>query len=597
MRTAAMQLLEGKEFKGFSIELSEMKQTVRTERRKQPIEIDESVPLETRIANQVTPLWSTPYPDQLTMKTEAALTQMSLFKKDLLKFMPRRFVPSQDPLSFTSINEIKEMKSEDRPAYQLDWIFRRAAEICPIAPCIPSPVIDGYRNKCEFTFGVTPSGERTLGFLLGLFKDGITTVLPPTNCIHVSDSAKSIARCLEVYAHSSQYDVYNRELKTGVWRSCLVRTYTTNSNMVIIQLNPSSINADIIREMELEIVANICALNVGVSSIYIQNWAGDFNGINSDTGECRLVYGESYVEEVLGGFTFRVSPFAFFQVNTKAAEVLYGHVGDLCRKSLEELKAEVLVTSKNTVEANQDHVSTEAVKDVCTFEVIEDKTLGEREQQQEKDESVSTVIDLKPSAEPDFIFPNMSTEPGIILLDLCCGTGTIGITLAKDVKHVIGVEMIPEAIRDAEANAKSNGIQNITFFASKVEDVIYRIFKSIPPTDKVIAILDPPRAGMHPKVILKLRSCARLQRNFFCFILDIIFVSCDLKLSRANYLGLCRPLSNKFKGHSFRPVSCSVIDMFPHTPNCEVVCQFTRDYEPQDEDDMDAKIGEVLNEE
>ena len=80
------------------------------------------------------------------------------------------------------------------------------------------------------------------------------------------------------------------------------------------------------------------------------------------------------------------------------------------------------------------------------------------------------------------------------LLDLCCGTGTIGLTLAKKVKHVIGVELLPEAIEDAKRNAVHNGISNVTYYASRVEDVMDKIVRNL--TGHVVAILDPPRSGV-----------------------------------------------------------------------------------------------------
>jgi len=82
-----------------------------------------------------------------------------------------------------------------------------------------------------------------------------------------------------------------------------------------------------------------------------------------------------------------------------------------------------------------------------------------------------------------------------ILLDLCCGTGTIGLTLASRVKKVIGVEMVEEAIADAKLNAALNGIQNVEYHCSKVEDVIDEIIKSAG-SSPIVAVVDPPRNGL-----------------------------------------------------------------------------------------------------
>ena len=112
-----------------------------------------------------------------------------------------------------------------------------------------------------------------------------------------------------------------------------------------------------------------------------------------------------------------------------------------------------------------------------------------------------------------------STKPGIILLDLCCGTGTIGISLASHVKQVIGVEMNSEAIKDAERNAQLNNIQNATYYTSKIEDISYKLFKNIDPKDTVIAVLDPPRTGVHYSVIRSIRDTPKLKH--------LIFVACE----------------------------------------------------------------------
>jgi tRNA (uracil-5-)-methyltransferase len=84
-----------------------------------------------------------------------------------------------------------------------------------------------------------------------------------------------------------------------------------------------------------------------------------------------------------------------------------------------------------------------------------------------------------------------------VVLDVCCGTGTIGLLLAKHVQRVVGIEMVPEAIEDAKHNAEINGVQNATFFVGKIEDVLKsNSFDSmVQGAKQVIAVLDPARAG------------------------------------------------------------------------------------------------------
>ncbi|KAG7251537.1 LOW QUALITY PROTEIN: hypothetical protein CRUP_004447 [Coryphaenoides rupestris] len=81
------------------------------------------------------------------------------------------------------------------------------------------------------------------------------------------------------------------------------------------------------------------------------------------------------------------------------------------------------------------------------------------------------------------------------VLDVCCGTGTIGISLAKRVRKVIGIELCQEAVEDAKHNAKLNGLTNVEFHCGKAEDVFPKILNALV-SSKPHAIVDPPRAGL-----------------------------------------------------------------------------------------------------
>ncbi|RLN22528.1 hypothetical protein C2845_PM07G37430 [Panicum miliaceum] len=86
-----------------------------------------------------------------------------------------------------------------------------------------------------------------------------------------------------------------------------------------------------------------------------------------------------------------------------------------------------------------------------------------------------------------------------IVLDLFCGTGTIGLTLARRAKHVYGYEVVREAIADARKNAKLNGINNATFFQGDLNKINESFGKEFPKPDIIIS--DPNRPGMHMKLI------------------------------------------------------------------------------------------------
>lgn len=153
------------------------------------------------------------------------------------------------------------------------------------------------------------------------------------------------------------------------------------------------------------------------------------------------------------------------------------------------------------------------------------------------------------------------------VLDVCCGTGTIGISLAKRVKKVIGIELCQEAVKDAEANAKANGLTNVEFHCGKAEDVFPTILNAVV-SPNVTAIVDPPRAGLHSKVILAIRKAEHLKR--------LVYVACNAKAAMNNFIDLCRAPSNRVRGAAFRPVRAMAVDLFPQTMHCETILLFER---------------------
>lgn len=135
--------------------------------------------------------------------------------------------------------------------------------------------------------------------------------------------------------------------------------------------------------------------------------------------------GSTHITDTIQGLQFRISPLAFFQINTAGADVLYQQAIDLAA-------------------------------------------------------------------------PNKET----IMLDICCGTGTIALAFAKHCKQVLGVEIVPDAIKDAEHNAETNDIKNCKFFAGNADDYIKSMVREAlyaqepgKPID-LIAVVDPPRAGL-----------------------------------------------------------------------------------------------------
>ncbi|BAV09576.1 23S rRNA (uracil1939-C5)-methyltransferase [Filimonas lacunae] len=138
--------------------------------------------------------------------------------------------------------------------------------------------------------------------------------------------------------------------------------------------------------------------------------------------------------------------------------------------------------------------------------------------------------------------------------DLYCGTGSIGIFVSKLAKQIIGVEVVAEAIEDAKENAELNGLQHASFYAGDVIDICDDAFFAKHGRPDVI-ITDPPRAGMHEKLVQKLLEIAAPV---------VVYVSCN-PATQARDLNL---LGEKYTVEKIQPV-----DMFPHTLHIENVVQ------------------------
>ncbi len=140
--------------------------------------------------------------------------------------------------------------------------------------------------------------------------------------------------------------------------------------------------------------------------------------------------------------------------------------------------------------------------------------------------------------------------------DLYCGTGSIGIFVSNLAKKIIGVEVIDEAIEDAKINAALNNIEHAHFFAGDVIKICDDAFFAEHGKPDVI-ITDPPRAGMHEKLVNKLLEIESPK---------IVYVSCNTA-TQARDIQL---LSEKYKVEKIQPV-----DMFPHTHHIESVALLT----------------------
>lgn len=134
------------------------------------------------------------------------------------------------------------------------------------------------------------------------------------------------------------------------------------------------------------------------------------------------------------------------------------------------------------------------------------------------------------------------------LVDLYCGTGTIGIYLSKYFNNIIGIELNKQAVEDAKENAKINSVNNIKFYAGDVGKIINDQIKAD------VIVVDPPRSGLDKRtkdILLKIKAN------------KIVYVSC-------NPLTLARDIKELDSGYKLGDIT--LVDMFPNTHHVESVC-------------------------
>ncbi len=143
------------------------------------------------------------------------------------------------------------------------------------------------------------------------------------------------------------------------------------------------------------------------------------------------------------------------------------------------------------------------------------------------------------------------------VFDLFCGIGTLGLTLARRSAEVWGVEMVPEAIADAEQNARLNGIENARFRGGDARKQLRPLLEEAGRPD--VVVVDPPRAGLSKKVVRRLIECDPDR---------IVYVSCNPTTLAPNAAQLA---DAGYRLRRVRPV-----DMFPQTPHIECVALLER---------------------
>lgn len=328
-----------------------------------------------------------------------------------------------------------------------------------------SPLNKLYRNKMEYTFGDEVKGGP---LTLGLHKKGRhIDILTVDGCFLVDNDFISVLTSTVKYFNEKELPYYRTMSHQGYLRNLVVRKGINTNELMVNIVTSSQIDFDMVEykemllnlELEAELVSILHTINDGLA-----------DAVQCD--ELRVLHGRDYITEEVLGLKFKISPFSFFQTNTKGAEVLY-------------------------------------------------------------------------SIARDFIGDHSDK----VIFDLYSGTGTIGQVMAGKAKKVYGIEIIEEAVKAANENAKLNGLSNCEFIAGDVGKTVKNL-KDKPD----LIIVDPPRPGVHKDAVRDISGFGAK---------EIVYISCN---PRTLVLDLV-----EFKKYGYEVEKVKCMDMFPNTPHCETV--------------------------
>lgn len=320
---------------------------------------------------------------------------------------------------------------------------------------------DSYRNKAQYPI----NNEGKAGF----YAFHSHRIIPCSDCKLQPEIFTQIVKICEDWIKEYNISIYDESCHKGLLRHLYLRiAEKTNEIMVVFVINGNTLpNA----EKCIEKLESLCGENL--KSVQININKEDTNVVLGL--QCKTLYGEDYITDILCDVKVRLSPLSFYQVNRTMAEMLY--------------------------------------KKASEYAQPDDKNI----------------------------------------LDLYCGAGTIGLSMANKAKSIIGVEIIPEAIKDAEFNAKNNGIKNARFICGDATKAAEKLAKEKIVTD--VVILDPPRKGCTPELIETVSKSFVPER--------VVYVSCDPAT-------LARDIKI-FAEYGYTLKEYTPVDLFPRTSHVESV--------------------------
>lgn len=360
--------------------------------------------------------------------------------------------------------QLQNLSYPEQLSHKQNMVQRLVGELCPVEPIIGMDNPLHYRNKVQAAIGYD---YRKKAMISGVYQSTTQRICATDECMIEDEICSQIVVTVRQLLQSFKLGAYDHSTGKGFARHILVRRgFATGQIMVVIvsgtkefRKKSSLVNALVKRYPDIKTVVH------NVNDTDTRLFLGEYS---------EVLYGDGYIEDVLCGYTFRISPASFYQVNPTQTEILYSRAIELAG-----------LTGSETV------------------------------------------------------------------FDSYCGTGTIGIIASGQAGRVIGVELNSDAVDDAIANARINGVDNIQFHCADAGKFITEYANAGESID--VLLMDPPRAGSDRKF---LSAVLRLMPS------RIVYVSCNPETLARDLRQLTR---------SYSVLHIQPVDMFPYTNHVECV--------------------------
>ena len=360
--------------------------------------------------------------------------------------------------------QLQNLTYEQQLRYKQVKCIRLLGKFCRVGEIIGMENPYHYRNKVQAAFAL----DRHSNIISGVYQSSSHKIVPVTVCMTEDEKADEIIGTIRRLLKNFKLRPYNEDTGRGFLRHVLVkRGFKSGQIMVVLVTGTRDF------PKKKDFVATLLKIHPEITTV-VQNVNNQKTSMVLGN-RSEVLFGDGYITEQLGDFSFRISPRAFYQINPIQTEVLY-----------------------------------------------------------------NTTLE----------FAGLTGNETVI--DAYCGTGTIGIFASPKAKKVVGVELNPDAVKDARVNAKLNSAENTEFYNADAGEFLADAAASNEKYD--VVIMDPPRSGSTVKF---LKSVVKLAPK------TVVYVSCNPETLARDLMFLVR---NGYKVKKIQPV-----DMFPHTNHVETV--------------------------